>query len=134
LKQMYEKAAVRMAAVTLIDVESGRIEALGSAHTGCYRQEYDGPGRDAACPDLPSTPHYEPDPMLNHALYTDALPGSIVKPIMATGFLHDPQYRGRIVNERLSGDFLRIQDELKASDSAAFLNRMFCADKHWTHC
>src|SRR6185436_13245935 len=59
---MYEKAAVRMAAVALIDVATGRIEALGSAHTDCYRQEYDGGGRRAAhCPDLPTAPRYEPD-------------------------------------------------------------------------
>src|SRR5688572_4178798 len=44
---MYERAAVRMAAVALIDVPTGRIEALGSAHTDCYQQEYDGPGRNA---------------------------------------------------------------------------------------
>lgn len=134
-KQMYEKAAVRMAAVALIDIATGRIEALGSAHTDCYRQEFDGPGRNAGeCPDLPSTPHYEPDRLLNHALYTDALPGSIIKPIMATGFLSDPRYRKKIVADRVAADFVRLQDELKGSDSVAFLNRMFCVDKAWANC
>jgi len=134
-KQMYEKAAVRMAAVALIDIPTGRIEALGSAHTDCYRREFDGLGRKAGeCPDLPSTPHYEPDRLLNHALFTDALPGSIIKPIMATGFLSDPRYRRKIVADRVSGDFMRLQDELKSSDSVAFLNRMFCVDKAWANC
>ena len=134
-RQMYEKAAVRMAAVALIDVPTGRIEALGSAHTDCYRQEFDGPGRDAVvCPNLPSTPRYEPDRLLNHALFTDALPGSIVKPILATGFLGDPKYRRKIVAERVSADFIRLQDELKGSDSVAFLNRMFCIDTGWANC
>jgi hypothetical protein len=120
-KQMYEKAAVRMAAVALIDIPSGKIEALGSAHTDCYRQEFDGPGRNAGeCPNLPSTPHYEPDRLLNHALFTDALPGSIIKPIMATGFLRDPLYSKKIVADRVSADFIRLQDELKSSDSVAF--------------
>jgi len=133
--QMYEKAAVRMAAIALIDVATGRIEALGSAHTDCYRQEYDGGGRRAGnCPDLPTEPHYEPDRLLNHALFTDALPGSLIKPIMATGFLRDPQYRKRILSERIAPGFVRLQDELKGSDSVAFLNRMFCADKGWTNC
>jgi cell division protein FtsI/penicillin-binding protein 2 len=133
--QMYEKAAVRMAAVALIDIPTGRIEALGSAHSDCFRQEYDGPARSpAGCPDLPSTPHYEPDRLLNHALFTDALPGSIIKPIMATGFLHDPRYRDKIIADRVSADFIRLQDELKGSDSAAFLNRMFCSDKAWANC
>ncbi|HEX5612716.1 MAG TPA: hypothetical protein VFX67_08670 [Burkholderiales bacterium] len=132
---MYEKAAVRMAAVALIDVATGRIEALGSAHTDCYRQEYDGPGRSARdCPGLPSTPRYEPDRLLNHALYTPALPGSIIKPIMATGFLADDGYRGKIARDRVAADFVRLQDELKGSDSIAFLNRMFCIDKGWTNC
>ena len=135
IKQMYEKAAVRMAAVALIDIPTGRIEALGSAHTDCYAQEFDGPGRNAGeCPDLPSTPHYEPDRLLNHALFTDALPGSIIKPIMATGFLSDPRYRKKIVADRVSADFIRLQDELKSSDSVAFLNRMFCVDKAWANC
>jgi hypothetical protein len=135
IQQMYERAAVRMAAVALIDIPTGRIEALGSAHTDCYRQEYNGPGRnERACPDLPSTPRYEPDRLLNHALYTDALPGSIIKPVMATGFLRDPGYRKKLVAERISTEFIRLQDELKGSDSVAFLNRMFCADKGWANC
>jgi len=135
VKHMYEKAAVRMAAVALIDIPTGRIEALGSAHTDCYRQEFDGPGRNAGeCPDLPTTPRYEPDRLLNHALFTDALPGSIIKPIMATGFLRDPFYRKKIVADRVAADFIRLQDELKGSDSVAFLNRMFCADKGWANC
>ena len=135
IKQMYEKAAVRMAAVVLIDIPTGRIEALGSAHTDCYAQEFDGPGRNAGdCPNLPTTPHYEPDRLLNHALFTDALPGSIIKPIMATGFLRDPSYRKKIVADRVSADFVRLQDELKSSDSVAFLNRMFCIDKAWANC
>ena len=135
IKQMYEKAAVRMAAVAIIDIPTGRIEALGSAHTSCYRQEFDGPGRNAGeCPDLPSTPHYEPDRLLNHALFTDALPGSIIKPIMAAAFLRDPGYRRKIVADRVAADFIRLQDELKSSDSVAFLNRMFCIDKGWANC
>jgi hypothetical protein len=132
---MYEKAAVRMAAVAVIDVPSGRIEALGSAHSDCYRQAYDGAaGKLRGCPELPSAPRYEPDRLLNHALYTDALPGSLVKPIMATGFLRDAAYRKKILADRVSKDFVRLQDELKGSDSVAFLNRMFCMEKGWTNC
>lgn len=135
IRQMHEQAAVRMAAIALVDVQTGRIEALGSAHTDCFRQEFDGTARRArSCPDLPTTPRYEPDRLLNHALFADALPGSIIKPILAAGFLHDPGYRRKVVAERVSADFIRLQDELKGSDSVAFLNRMFCADKGWTGC
>jgi hypothetical protein len=53
---------------------------------------------------------------------------------MATGFLRDPVYRKKILADRVSKDFVRLQDELKGSDSVAFLNRMFCMDKGWTNC
>ena len=46
---LLEGAMVRMAAVAVIDVASGRIEALAGALSPCARQEVDGPGRDAAC-------------------------------------------------------------------------------------
>ena len=134
-RSMYERAAVRMAGIAVIDIASGTIEALGSAHSDCYRQEYDGPGRNAReCPELPARPHYEPDRLLNHALFTDALPGSTIKPIMGLGFMRDGAYRKRILAERMSREFTRLQSELKSSDSVAFLNRMFCGDKGWKNC
>ena len=43
--RLLERAMVRMAAVAVIDVASGRIEALAGALSPCTRQEYDGPGR-----------------------------------------------------------------------------------------
>lgn len=118
--EMYEGAAVRMAAVALIDVATGRIEALGSAHTDCYEQDHDGPGHGSECPDAPFRPRYDSDRLLNHAVYVDALPASTVKPVMALGFMMDnPAYR--------SGQPLKqLQDDLKHSRSANFLDRMFC--------
>jgi hypothetical protein len=130
---MYESAAVRMAAVALIDVASGRIEALGSAHTPCYVQDHDGPGHAAGCPDAPFRPRYDRDRLLNHALFVDAMPASTVKPIMALGFLMDtPAYRARPALDDLWQD-------LKTSDSAAFLDRLFCgrevdASRRWRDC
>jgi hypothetical protein len=46
---LLEGAMVRMAAIAVIDVASGRIEALAGALSPCARQEVDGPGRDASC-------------------------------------------------------------------------------------
>src|SRR5439155_17433773 len=84
---LLEHAMVRMAAVAIIDVESGRIEALAGALSPCTRQEYDGPGRSARCDKrLPYPIRYRPDALLNPAVYHDAMPGSIVKPIMAAAF------------------------------------------------
>jgi len=80
---MLEKAVVRMAAVAVIDVASGRIEALAGALTPCTRQEYDGPGRGKGCDKrLPYAPRYRPDALLNPAVFHDAMPASVIKPIM----------------------------------------------------
>lgn len=115
----YEHAAVRMTGVAIVDVTSGRIEALASAHSDCYRQQYDGPGRDAHCPDLTREARYNPDMLLNHAVYSDAMPASTVKPILALGFLQTPGY---------GVDDADLTRELKYSLSEAFLNRLYCLD------
>jgi len=129
-QQMYEGAAARMVGVAVIDVATGAVEAIGSAHSECYRQEHDGPGRDATrCPNLPTVPAYRPDNLLNHALYTDAMPASTVKPIMAAGFLTDPTYSAQAWRE-----IAIIQRELYRSTSPAFLNRMMCGDAKWSNC
>jgi hypothetical protein len=54
---LLEHAMVHMAAVAIIDVESGRIEALAGALSPCTREEYDGPGgRSAHCDNAFRTP------------------------------------------------------------------------------
>ena len=124
----------------VIDVESGRIEALAGALSPCTRQEYDGPGRSARCDKrLPYPIRYRPDALLNAAVFHDAMPGSTIKPIMAAAFLADPRRRADVARRRASGrarplahrvpsaDSLRGQ--LARSNSARFLDRMFCADK-----
>ncbi len=141
---LLEHAMVRMAAVAIIDVESGRIEALAGALSPCTREEYDGPGRSARCDKrLPYPIRYRPDALLNPAVFSDAMPGSIIKPIMAAAFFSDPQVGARwLAAERSelarsptalpSTDSLRAQ--LMRSDSARFLDRMFCADKGFAPC
>ena len=141
---LLEHAMVRMAAVAIIDVESGRIEALAGALSPCTREEYDGPGRSAHCDKrLPYPIRYRPDALLNPAVFSDAMPGSIIKPIMAAAFFSDPQVGARwLAAERAelarsttavpSRDSLRGQ--LMRSDSARFLDRMFCADKGFAPC
>jgi hypothetical protein len=117
--EFYEHAAVRMTGVAIVDVASGRIEALASAHTECFRQQYDGPGRDERCPNLTRPPRYSPDMLLNHAVFSDAMPASTVKPILALGFLETPGYRV---------DDAQLTHELKHSLSERFLDRLFCLD------
>jgi len=141
--QLLEGAMVRMAAVAVIDIASGRIEALAGALSPCARQEVDGPGRDAACDTrLPYPVHYRADALLNAAVFHDAMPASTIKPIMATAFLADPGARGSrlLASERaaMQKDGTPARDSLRGqlmrSDSARFLDRMFCIEQGFATC
>ena len=141
---LLEHALVRMAAVAVIDVETGRIEALAGALSPCTRQEYDGPARSARCdPRLPYATRYRPDALLNPAVFHDAMPGSTIKPIMAAAFLADPSVGPAwLASER--ADMTRsptavpsaesLRGQLARSNSARFLDRMFCADLGFAPC
>ena len=128
--------------MAVIDVASGRIEALAGALSPCARQEVDGPGRDAHCDRrLPYPVRYRPDALLNPAVYHDAMPASTIKPIMGAAFLSDREVGARwLAAERAAmqrhaepaPDSLRGQ--LMRSDSARFLDRMFCLDKGFANC
>ena len=140
--RMLEHAVVRMAAIAVIDIASGRIEALAGALSPCTRQEYDGPGRAANCDKrLPYPIRYRPDALLNPAVYHDAMPASVIKPIMAAAFLSDRDVGARWLAAEQAAmhrpgapalDSLRGQ--LMRSNSARFLDRMFCADQAFQHC
>ena len=140
--RLLEGAMVRMAAVAVIDVATGRIEALAGAMSPCARSEVDGPGRDANCDKrMPYPVRYRPDALLNPAVFHDAMPASTIKPIMAAAFLTDRDVGARwLAAERAemkrtampSHDSMRGQ--LMRSDSARFLDRMFCSDKSFDHC
>src|SRR5436190_7082798 len=141
--QLLEGAMVRMAAVAVIDIASGRIEALAGALSPCARQEVDGPGRDGACDTrLPYPVQYRADALLNPAVYHDAMPASTIKPIMATAFLADAGGRGNrlLASERaaMQKDGTPARDSLRGqlmrSDSARFLDRMFCIEQGFAAC
>ncbi len=140
--RMLERAMLRMAAVAVIDVESGRIEALAGALSPCARSEFDGPGRAKGCDKrLPYAPRYRPDALLNPAVFHDAMPGSVIKPIMAAAFLDDPDVgarwlaaeRAAMINPGIPAAN-SMRGQLMRSDSARFLDRMFCADQAFDHC
>ena len=140
--RMLERAVVRMAAIAIIDVPTGRIEALAGALSPCTREEYDGPGRAKTCDKrLPYPIRYRPDALLNPAVYFDAMPASVIKPIMAAAFLSDPNVGAKwLAAEQAqmqrpgspSADSLRGQ--LRSSNSARFLDRMLCADQNFQNC
>lgn len=110
---MWEGAATRMTAVAVIDVASGRIEALAGAHTPCFAQENDGPFRDAGCLPLWTEPRRRPDALLNHAVHTDYLPGSTIKPILASVFFEDaPESAAQLTRWLAASDTNRFNDTL----------------------
>ena len=140
--RLLEQAVVRMAAIAIIDVASGRIEALAGALSPCTRQEYDGPGRDANCDTrLPYGVRYRPDALLNPAVFHDAMPGSVIKPVMAAAFLSNANVGSRWLaaeraEMRTSAQPTRdsLRGQLMRSDSARFLDRMFCGDQGFRPC
>jgi hypothetical protein len=140
--RLLEQAMVRMAAVAVVDVATGRIEALAGALSPCTREEYDGPGRSKRCDRrMPYVPRYRPDALLNPAVFFDAMPASVIKPIMAEAFLTDPLVGARwLAAERAemlkagTPSFDSLRGQLMRSASARFLDRMFCADKGFSPC
>ena len=141
---LLERAMVRMAAIAIIDVETGRIEALAGALSPCTREEHDGPGRSSSCDArLPYPIRYRPDALLNPAVFHDAMPASTIKPILATSFLADPVVGARwLAAERAEiarapqapPSAKSLRGELVRSDSARFLDRLFCADRDFATC
>jgi hypothetical protein len=115
---------------------------LAGALSPCARQEADGPGRDVHCDKrLPYPIRFRPDALLNPAVFHDAMPASTVKPILAAAFLADPVVGPRWLSAERAAmkragtpapDSLRGQ--LMRSDSARFLDRMFCSDKGFIDC
>jgi hypothetical protein len=138
---LLEGAMVRMAAVAVIDIASGRIEALAGTMSPCARQEVDGPGRAANCDRrLPFVQRYRADALLNAALFHGAMPASTIKPMMATAFFADPLVGARWLVAEQSADpnvpppRQSLRGQLLRSDSARFLDRMFCADAGFGEC
>ncbi len=131
----YEAAAARMATLVQIDVATGAIEALASAHTPCYDADARGaplpaPGIQASanasgtpCPVIAHAPRV---PALwrldNHALYAQEKPGSLVKIVLALALLRSD----------LGPYLLRNPDKLarafKESDTPQFLDWLYCKD------
>ena len=141
-RQLLEGAMVRMAAVAVIDVASGRIEALAGALSPCARQEVDRSTRDPSCDSrLPFPVRFRADALLNPAVYHDAMPASTIKPILATEFLADPRSGARLLASEQAAmrtDAVPARESLRGqlmrSDSARFLDRMFCAEQGFADC
>ena len=105
---LLEGAMVRTAAIAIVDVASGRIEALAGAMSPCARQAVDGPLRASSCDRrVPYAARYRPDALLNPAVFHDAMPASTIKPIMAAAFLADADVGARWLAARAQRDEAR---------------------------
>jgi hypothetical protein len=90
---------------------------------------------------LPYPVHYRADALLNPAIYHAAMPASTIKPIMATAFLGDPLRGARLLAAERVGmqhDGVPARESLRGqlmrSDSARFLDRMFCFEQGFAGC
>lgn len=139
--KLAENAMVRMAGIAVIDIATGRIEAIAGALSHCARQDNDGPGRGPECDGrLPWRPAFRRDLLENPALFQDSMPASTIKPIMAAAFLTDGDYGKHLLAQELAAErpdrppVAGLRWELMRSDSARFLDRMFCREKGFGAC
>lgn len=120
----FENARVRMAAMAVVDVASGRIVAAASASSPCHAFDQTRMGaKPGDCPNLPEGSVHRPrvpQDILNHALFTQAPPGSLVKPLMMAGMLSKP-----FAPASLDG----LESALQRSDSPRFLDAFFCRQR-----
>lgn len=131
-QHQHEGAAVRMAALAQIDIASGAIEVLASAHSPCFERDAlhqaASPDRHV-CPDIAHAPARPQAWQIdNHALYGSAMLGSLVKPVLALALLRSdlgPQLQTGAGRQRL----LRA---LQTSDTPALLDQLYCRDQQFT--
>ena len=114
----YENARVRMAGLALIDIPTGKVLAAVSSESPCFLHDLTRTGKlPPDCPDLPlGTVHKPlwPQAPDNHALFKQAAPGSLVKPLLMSGILAD------------GGKYAGLDTALQKSDSHLFLDAWLC--------
>ena len=120
----FEKARVRLAGISVIDVSSGRILVAASASSPCHAFDQTRIGQQPKdCPSVDEgTVHRPrlPQEIVNHSLFTQAPPGSLVKPLMMAGILSQSGAGGSIEG---------IDAALQRSDSQRFLDAFLCRQR-----
>ncbi len=122
----YEGAAARMLALVDIDIATGGIRAMASAHSRCYQAHWrqTPAASELACPPMPAINAPQTWRLDNHARYTTAMPGSIDKPSLMLALLRSPD--GSRLHEGTGRQW--VLNTLQTSDSAALFDKLFCAD------
>ena len=127
--QHHEGAGARMLALVDMDIASGEVRALASAHSPCYAQHWLAKTNpDLDCPAMPAIAAPQAWRLDNHALYTTAMPGSIDKVWLMLNLLRSPE--GAALQQGAGRTW--VQQTLKTSNSAALFNRLLCADKKFS--
>ena len=120
----YEKARVRLAGISVIDVGSGRVLVAASASSKCHAFDQTRTGQEPLdCPKFGLGTFHRPNvpqDTVNHALFTQAPPGSLVKPLMLAGILSQQGAGSSVVG---------IDEALQRSDSQRFLDAFFCRQR-----
>lgn len=120
----YEKARVRMAGIAVMDIQSGRLVAAASANSPCHGHDKTRTGTPPAdCPRLPEDTVHRPrvpQTLPNHALFTQAPPGSLVKPLLMSGML---------LQESPPSSLSGLESAMQRSDSQQFLDAFLCRQK-----
>ncbi len=119
--ERYEGARVRMAGLAVVDVATGRVVAGASASSPCFEHDKTRTGpRPADCPVLTEGNVHRPrlpQAITNHAFFTQAPPGSLVKPVLMAGILQSPQPAGSLAG---------LEKAMQSSNSQRFLDAMLC--------
>jgi hypothetical protein len=117
----YEGARVRMAGLAIVDVPTGRLVVAASASSPCFLHDKSRSGlAPKDCPIIKEGNVHRPrlpQTQTNHALFTQAPPGSLVKPLMMAGILRSPQPKSS-----LNG----LEMAMQSSNSQQFLDAMLC--------
>ena len=115
---MYEQARARSVGITLIDVESGAIQAMAASHSICFQAHAAGhikPG----CPLLPDA-RARLNRLANPAIEAE-MPGSVYKPQQALALL--------AAGNLTESEKARLPDILRRSDSEAMIDLYLCQEK-----
>jgi cell division protein FtsI/penicillin-binding protein 2 len=113
-----------MAGISVIDIPTGRLVAAASANSPCHAHDKTRDGAPpSGCPVLPEDTVHRPrlpQTPTNHALLTQAPPGSLVKPLLMTGILSYYSADAGITG---------LEQAMQRSDSQQFLDAFLCRQK-----
>jgi hypothetical protein len=119
----HEGAAARVLALVDLDTSTGAVRTMASAHSPCYAAHWRAEQMPSDCPDMPRIDQAQAWRTQNHALFTEAMPGSIIKPWLALALALSDHF----ITTPKGQDWLR--QTLKTSNSKALFDRVLCADQ-----